>query len=282
MLISLTHRLPTLSALFEFHNNFSSKLSARAPTPWVRPQAARRSIARDASAAPDIRTGPHDPTPSTPHALDERQARPGGSAFVTTPVQRRSHGVQRSGPGRPRPTGTGKTAAFLLPIMRRLLDDAAGKTAPPGVRTTPAPACWCWRRRASWRSRSKKTSWGWPITRLSGVSVLAVSAPVARSVPSARNDLSPRGPVVGPSGTAAPTRFDQLVCWCWMKRTACSIMGLADYPPIISGLPRTADAKCLATMSDDVKQSAGQIMRSEDDSDRAHGGLATRSRTSRR
>ncbi len=52
-------------------------------------------------------------------------------------------------------TGTGKTAAFALPILHRLLADRRRRRA-------AAAACWCCRRRASWPARSPKASQLWP------------------------------------------------------------------------------------------------------------------------
>ncbi len=50
-------------------------------------------------------------------------------------------------------TGTGKTAAFVLPALQRLATAAHG-TCRQHATASACRACWCWRRRASSRSRS--------------------------------------------------------------------------------------------------------------------------------
>jgi superfamily II DNA/RNA helicase len=51
-------------------------------------------------------------------------------------------------------TGSGKTAAFALPILQRLLSRPRGRRAR-----------WCWSRRGSWRRRLRSTRGRWRRTR---------------------------------------------------------------------------------------------------------------------
>ena len=46
-------------------------------------------------------------------------------------------------------TGTGKTAAFVLPLLEQLMQHPASDTAARSAR-------WCWCRPASWRCRSPR------------------------------------------------------------------------------------------------------------------------------
>ena len=66
-------------------------------------------------------------------------------------------------------TGTGKTCAFVVPMLQRLLDRRRRGCAADGAPTArSAAACWCSRRRASWpcrsRTRSTASSYHTPIT----------------------------------------------------------------------------------------------------------------------
>ncbi len=50
-------------------------------------------------------------------------------------------------------TGSGKTASFILPALQRVLAARGPRAAAQKGGAVTVRACWCWRRRASWRCR---------------------------------------------------------------------------------------------------------------------------------
>ena len=104
-----------------------------------------------------------------PVAADPARAhRPG---LHLTPIQAKAipvvlHGRDVMGAAQ---TGTGKTAAFSLPLLQQ---DAARTRTPACRRRATRCARWCSRRRASWPTRSPRTSRPTPSTRKLRVAVV--------------------------------------------------------------------------------------------------------------
>jgi ATP-dependent RNA helicase RhlE len=172
-------------------------------------------------------------------------------------------------------TGTGKTAAFLLPIMQRLLEGVAGRPHNSGTRVLVlAPT-----RELAVQIEEDFLGLAY-YTPLSGVSVYGgVSAGGQERALRAGVDL-----VVATPGrlldhlNSGAARFDKLDVLVLDEADRMLDMGFwPDIRRIISGLPKDRQTLLFsATMSDDVKQSAGQIMREPKMIQIGHtGGLAT-------
>ena len=96
-------------------------------------------------------------------------------------------------------TGTGKTAAFALPMLQRIADDGGGSATPEG---------WSWCRRASWRCRSPRRSTSTPRARLMRDRFTAARLWIADSGPEARRRRSWWRRRAGRSITSVGGRLD--------------------------------------------------------------------------
>jgi ATP-dependent RNA helicase RhlE len=233
-------------------------------------------------AVPAFEPQPHDPTPvefsSLP--LDERLQR----ALVdrqfsrTTPVQSAVFPTVFAGQDLIgcAQTGTGKTAAFLLPLMQRLLETVATRPHASGTRVLVlAPT-------RELAAQIEEDFLGLAYyTPLSGVSVYGgVAAGGQERALRAGVDL-----VVATPGrlldhlNSGAAKFDQLDVLVLDEADRMLDMGFwPDIRRIISTLPTDRQTLLFsATMADDVKSAAAQIMRDPKIIQIGHtGGLATK------